>query len=112
LGERGLIGIAVDPDYENNQYVWVFHTFPAIVEGPYVLQRVVRFRVEDGLAHDPQIMLEEEVNPNVAKHHGGNLHFGPDGMLYLSMGDNDVPERSQDLSRLQGKINRFAVVDD
>ena len=39
LGERGLIGIAVDPDYENNGYVYVYHTFPAIIEGPYVLQR-------------------------------------------------------------------------
>lgn len=112
LGERGLIGIAVDPDYENNGYVYVFHTFPAIVQGPYVLQRLVRFRVEDGIGTDPFIMLETEVNPNVAKHHGGNLHFGPDSMLYLSLGENDVPERAMDLDFPHGKIHRFQIEGD
>lgn len=109
LGERGLIGIAVDPDYENNGYVYVYHTFPAIIEGPYVLQRLVRFHVEDGVGSDPLIMLEVEVNPNKAKHHGGNLHFGADGMLYMSIGDNDVPERAMDLEFIHGKIHRFQI---
>jgi glucose/arabinose dehydrogenase len=111
LGERGLLGIAIDPNFSENHYIWVYHVHPAR-EGNPVMQRIVRFREENGIGYDPQIMLEIPYLSIYAMHYGGNLHFGPDGMLYVTIGDNKDENNSQNVDTYPGKILRFKVEGD
>ena len=111
LAERGLLGIALDPDYEENGYIWVAHIAEATARD-FASNNIVRFREQDGVGSDPQIMFAAPITNNALIHMGGNLRFDPDGHLYYSIGDNEIPANSQDLSTPQGAIHRFAVVDD
>jgi glucose/arabinose dehydrogenase len=110
--ELGMLGIAIDPDFENNGYIWVIHIQPNTIEPPYPIYKVVRFREENGLGYDPQTMLAVPLVTRQQHHVGGNLHFDSNGYLFLSIGDMGDPAFSQDLEAMQGKIHRFQVVDD
>lgn len=110
--ERGLLGIAVDPRYTENGYVWVYHTQPNSIEPPYPINKVVRFEVQEGIGQNPVSMLSVPVTTRVGHHMGGNLHFGDDGMLYVSIGDYGEASFAQDLKAMQGRIHRFAVEGD
>lgn len=114
LGERGLIGIAIDPNFEDNGHIWVYNTEPDFTETGryYVAQRVVRFEESDGMGSNPVVMLDVPYESEYARHVGGNMHFDKDGYLYVSMGDNAIPAFSDDLSVYPGKIHRFAVEGD
>lgn len=112
MGERGLIGIALDPDYADNGFIWVHHTLPVFQDGVMVMQRIVRFREADGIGHDPQIMLEVPVMNDDGVHYGGNLHFDSQGYLYFSVGDHYRAEQSTDLGVIPGKIHRFKIEGD
>lgn len=101
VGEKGLLGLAIDPDYAANRFVYVFHCAASPRE-----DRVVRFRDDANRGVDETVLLA--IDPGTAtNHHGGRLRFGPDGMLYISIGDGAVPERSQDMTTVQGKILRM-----
>ncbi|RMG78449.1 MAG: hypothetical protein D6712_21430, partial [Chloroflexi bacterium] len=69
LQERGLLGIALDPSYENNGYIWVYHTAPGDAVN-YPENRVVRFREEDGVGSDPEIMLRIPITNGQLLHNG------------------------------------------
>lgn len=112
MGERGLIGIAMDPDYEHNHFIWVHHTVPVFQEGVMVIQRIVRFREEGGQGYDPQVMLEVPVLNDDGVHYGGNLHFDSEGYLYFSLGDHYRAENTTNLEVYPGKIHRFKVEGD
>jgi glucose/arabinose dehydrogenase len=114
LGERGLIGITIDPNYESNGHVWVYLTAPTTINDRYiVVQRVVRFTERDNVGSDPIIMLEVPyLSRDYSRHVGGRLRFDDDGYLYVSMGDNADPANSQNLETFPGKIHRFAVEGD
>ena len=110
-GERGLLGLAFHPDYENNGYFFVNYTAP----GP--LRTVVsRFQVT---ADDPDVGDESsehiiiEINQPFTNHNGGQIVFGPDGYLYIGMGDGgwggDPYNNSQNLTNLLGAILRIDV---
>lgn len=103
--EKGLIGITLDPDYASNRLVYVFYTHARSNQN-----RVVRFR-DDRMAQtasDSTIILGELPTDDCGNHQGGNLDFGPDGMLYVTVGDNGCdPCVSQDNRTLAGKILRF-----
>ena len=108
LGERGLLGIAIDPDFESNHYIWLYHTAPGQGEDGLPENRVVRFTERDGVGFDPEIALVVPIQgENSGRHNGGNIHFGPDGMLYVTIGDNEIPAMSQDPNVIPGKIHRF-----
>jgi aldose sugar dehydrogenase len=96
--EGGLLGIAVDPDFENNRYVFIYET----VVGH---NQVVRLKFIDGALTQDQIILSGI--PSANNHDGGALHFGPDGFLYLGTGDAVMPNLAQDTSSLAGKILRL-----
>lgn len=108
-GERGLLGLAFHPNYASNGYFYVNYTRTG-VEG---LETVVeRYTVSAGDANVANAMSGTEilvVGQTFANHNGGDIHFGPDGYLYIGMGDGGGWETSQDLSDLLGKMLRIDV---
>jgi aldose sugar dehydrogenase len=107
-GERGMLGVAIDPQYEENGYIWVVHT--ANTSPP--ANNLVRFREDGGIGYDPEVMLSVPILTESYIHNGGNVHFDSDGLLYLSLGDYDDPTNAQNLETLPGKIHRFQVTDE
>lgn len=101
--ERGLGGIAIDPDFAINGHVYLYYT-PA---APPAHNRVSRFRASGDTLVDETVLLE---GPALVKvfHNAGCLQFGPDGLLYIAMGDNGQPALAQRLDTLLGKILRIA----
>ncbi|CAN5739514.1 PQQ-dependent sugar dehydrogenase [soil metagenome] len=93
-GEGGLLGLALSPDYENDRYIYVYYTTGED-------NRVGRFR----LGEQPESILTGI--PVNTYHDGGRIAFGPDDLLYVATGDAGVPESSQDLDSLSGKILRM-----
>jgi len=104
--EWGLLGVAIDPEFEDTGYVYIYYTEPA---GGENLARPVlmRFTDVDNIGENPERLIEFPMaNPEVKGHVGGGLHFGPDGYLYLSIGETERRELAQDLSSPFGKILR------
>ncbi|NJL95363.1 MAG: PQQ-dependent sugar dehydrogenase [Anaerolineae bacterium] len=115
LGERGLIGLTLDPAYTENGYLYAYYT--ALDQGEFgygIQQRLVRFTEDDGMGGEEVLLWELGIPAAADKgmHYGGNLRFGPDGLLYLALGDNSVAANAQDLTVQPGKIHRFAVEGD
>lgn len=100
-GERGLLGITVDPDFATNHYIWVYRTNP----NPLTNQ-VVRFEEYDGIGINPAVVFTTPLL-GATNHNGGNLHFGPDGKLYVTIGENAIPSNSQSGDTPLGHIHRF-----
>jgi glucose/arabinose dehydrogenase len=94
VGEGGLLGIALSPDYESDELVYAYYTTG-------VDNRVVRFR----LGEEPELILAGI--PVNAFHNGGRIAFGPDGLLYVGTGDAGERGASQDINPLAGKILRI-----
>lgn len=107
-GERGMLGIALDPDFETNHYIWIFHTWSdpdKTRDKPY--NRIVRFVEKDGIGSDPQVAYEASIEFTESTIlNGGNLHFGPDGMLYISIGTTNNIAVANRPDAPQGKIHR------
>jgi glucose/arabinose dehydrogenase len=101
-GEAGVMGIALHPNFGANRFVYVAYT--ARVGGGMV-NRVVRYREAGSQLGEPMVILDNIPAANI--HDGGRIKFGPDGKLYLTMGDAAVPSLSQDLASLNGKILRL-----
>ena len=111
-GERGLLGIAIDPNFQMNHFVWVYYTRHTGTNPDRFENRVVRFALSDDNTVTETVKARGfPVNQYVTIHNGGNLHFGPDGKLYVSVGnnalDNDLATPSQSLNSELGKILRF-----
>ncbi|MBK8136544.1 MAG: PQQ-dependent sugar dehydrogenase [Chloroflexi bacterium] len=111
LAEQGMLGIAIDPNFEDNGHIWVVHTNPGTTRD-YPANRVVRFTERDGVGTDPEVMLEIPITGGSLIHNGGNLHFDREGRLYLTVGDYETPANAQNLEVMQGKIHRFDVTDE
>jgi YVTN family beta-propeller protein len=104
--ETGLLGLALDPNFDTNHYVYAFYTSIAggkDAGGPNGPNEVVRLTDVANKGVDPTPMLEL---PSAPIHNGGALRFGPDGKLYVALGDNDQGSNAQDLSTPAGKILR------
>ncbi len=101
-GDRGLIGIAFDPDYLNNHWVYFWYTSSGDLHN-----RLVRFNASGDVGTDGPVVLFETTTPSQELHVGGGMSFGPDGKLYLGIGDNGYPPNAQDLSVPFGKILRI-----
>lgn len=111
--EQGLLGLAFHPDYENNGYFYVNYIYdPGLTSD---VTRVSRFTVTGNAnVADPnsELLLLQFPQP-FSNHNGGDLHFGPDGYLYISTGDGggsgDPQNNGQTTSNLLGKILRIDV---
>ncbi len=97
-GEGGLLGVAVDPNWASNHYVYFFHTAS---EG----NRIVRMTY-NGTSLSGYTILVQGIKKN-KYHNGGRLAFGPDGYLYASTGDAQTSSLAQDTTSLNGKILRM-----
>ncbi|HVI44475.1 MAG TPA: PQQ-dependent sugar dehydrogenase [Chitinophaga sp.] len=100
-GERGLIGIAVDPNFSNNHYIYLYYTHNT---GPH--NRVSRFTMNGDLAGSETALLDLPTLVAIY-HNGGGLSFGKDGKLYVSVGDNKNGDNAQNLDSYMGKLLRI-----
>lgn len=95
--ESGLLGIAVDPYFNKNNFIYVYYTYE---NG----NRVSRFVLKEQI-QDEKILLDNI--PNARFHDGGRIKFGPDNKLYVTTGDATNPSSAQDINSLAGKILRM-----
>jgi len=105
--EAGLIGLTLDPDFANNHYVYVFYTSVPDGQdngGPNGPNEVVRLTDVADKGSELTYILQDL--PSAPIHNSGTLRFGPDGKLYVALGDNDQGSNAQDLGVLPGKILR------
>jgi glucose/arabinose dehydrogenase len=103
-GERGLLGVAMDPNFAANQYVYIYYTVPSSPRH----NRVSRFTANGDVAvPGSETIILELNNLSASNHNGGALHFGLDGKLYIATGDNAVSSNAQTLNNLLGKILRI-----
>ena len=115
IGEGGLMGLAFHPDFPSNGVFLVNYT--ASTAGTYRIV-VSRFRTSTQSPNqaDPAEEVILEIDHQTLIHNGGELAFGPDGYLYISVGDGAFMEQlgdlAQDLSSLSGKILRIDVDQD
>jgi aldose sugar dehydrogenase len=101
--ERGLLGIALDPDFTRNGFVYLYYSYAG--PGGATLNRLVRMRDNNGTGTDETILVDNI--PGSANHDGGRIAFGPDGKLYVATGDGEQQNRAQDRGSLGGKILRL-----
>ncbi|MGC3947685.1 MAG: PQQ-dependent sugar dehydrogenase [Chryseolinea sp.] len=104
-GERGLLGVAVDPDFMVNKWVYVYYTSP----GTITRNRIVRFTATGDTATPGSETPILDLDPlgSAQIHNGGALHFGKDGKLYVSVGENASTSNSQNLDTYHGKLLRI-----
>lgn len=101
-GENGLIGLEFDPDYQTNGYVYITY---AARENEQEVASVARFTDVNNKGEDFTVLLTDL--PSDKGHQIENLRFGPDGMLYVSVGDAYEEEKVQDVNEYHGKILRM-----
>jgi glucose/arabinose dehydrogenase len=104
-GERGLLGIAFDPDFQGNGFVYLYYTTAVTPKR----NRVSRFTANGDVAaaNSETVILELNNLSSATNHNGGAMHFGPDGKLYIAVGENANSSNSQTLGNLLGKILRI-----
>lgn len=95
-GEGGLLGLAVSPRYRLDRWVYVCFTTASDI-------RIARFRLN--APQRQQVIFNGPVRASI--HNGGRIAFGPDGMLYVGVGDAGVPANAQNLASRNGKILRI-----
>ena len=109
--ERGLLGLDFDPDFSNNGFFYVNYTKSGANSGDTVIER---YQVSAGNPNiaDPnsgQILIR--IDQPFSNHNGGDIHFGPDGYLYIGMGDGgssgDPQNNAQNKNNLLGKMLRI-----
>ena len=107
--EQGLLSIAFHPDYASNGQFFVNYTDSA---GDTVIARYT-ISGDPDIADAGSALVLKTVAQDAATHNGGQMHFGPDGYLYIGMGDGgeagDASNRAQDLNSLLGKMLRLDV---
>lgn len=107
-GERGLLGVAFDPNFATNNFVYVYYTTSAAP----IHNRVSRFTASaanpDVAAAGSEIqLLDLPTLSSATNHNGGAIHFGTDGMLYIAVGENANSANSQSFTTTLGKMLRI-----
>ncbi len=102
--EGGLMGIALDPDFLRNRYLYVMHSY---LKDNIIYNRVVRLVGGNQSISVDRILLDNI--PGGSIHNGGRIRIGPDEKLYITTGDAGNPDLSQDTASLAGKILRIEL---
>jgi glucose/arabinose dehydrogenase len=112
--ERGLDGICFDPNFATNHYVYIYYTiFQSSNSSLPTHNRLSRFTADPAnpdvalAGSETPIMEMDTLAPTLCVHNGGALHFGPDGKLYVSTGNNAFGVYSQSYDTVLGKILRI-----
>lgn len=103
-GEGGLMGIALDPNYSQNHYIYVMHSY---AEGNKIYNRVVRLIEQNNKASIDKVLLDKI--PGGQIHNGGRIKIGPDKKLYITTGDTGNSMLAQDLTSTAGKVLRIEL---
>jgi glucose/arabinose dehydrogenase len=102
-GERGLIGLTLHPNFASNHWVYVHYTTAEGGAHP----RISRFTANGDVASGETVLVDLPPLFSSNNHNGGGLAFGPDGKLYVALGDNNQPTYAQGLTSVLGKVLRF-----
>ncbi|UOQ53834.1 PQQ-dependent sugar dehydrogenase [Hymenobacter cellulosivorans] len=104
-GERGLIGIALDPNFSTNNYLYLYYT----VSTAPVHNRISRFTAagDVAVAGSEVVILELDPLSSATNHNGGAMSFGADGKLYVAIGENANGSHAQNLDTYHGKFLRI-----
>ena len=100
-----LLGIAFDPNFASNRFLYLYYTVPTTPRH----NRVSRFTANgDVVVPGSEVIILELNNlTGATNHNGGAIHFGPDGKLYIAVGENATPSNAQTLSNMLGKVLRI-----
>jgi len=101
-GEGGLLGLALDPNFKENHYLYLHFTYSEFLS---TFNKVVRFTEKDSQLSDEMVLIDQI--PGGPFHDGGRIKFGPDDKLYITTGDSGNANLAQDLNSLAGKILRI-----
>jgi glucose/arabinose dehydrogenase len=99
-GDRGLTGIAFDPNFSSNHFVYFYYS------DANGFNRLTRMDASSDIGTSETLMFQAP-QASLELHIGGTICFGPDGKLYVSIGDNGLASNAQDLSNPFGKILRL-----
>lgn len=102
IGEGGLLGLALHPDFAQNNYLYLYFTYRN--KNGQILNKVVRYKYQDRLLSESKVIVDQI--PGAINHNGGRIKFGPDGFLYIATGDAQQPSLAQNTNSLAGKILR------
>lgn len=107
-GERGLLGVAFDPGFATNHFVYVYYTVPGR-RHVSAHNRVSRFTADGDIAakRSETILLDLPNLSAATNHNGGSLAFGPDGKLYVGVGENNDGANAPDITTTLGKVLRI-----
>lgn len=102
IGEGGLLGMAIHPDFAQNGYIYLYYTYSGDENGTQ--NRVARMTYSSKTLSDEKTIID--AIPGAQNHNGGRIAFGPDGYLYITTGDAQNPSLAQNTDSLAGKILR------
>ncbi len=102
--EDGMLGLAADPDFENNNWIYIYYS-PYGGEGRQNLSRFLLL-ADSLIVSSEKIILEVPVQRKTCCHSGGSITFGPNGNLFLSTGDNTSSKESDGYSPLDERPGR------
>jgi glucose/arabinose dehydrogenase len=101
IGDAGLLGLTLHPNFTQNHLFYVYYTYS---NSTGLFNKVLMLKESNNRIIDSKTILDGI--PGDDYRDGGRIKFGPDGKLYVSTGDASIPEQSQDLDSLAGKILR------
>ena len=105
-GEAGLLGIALDPAFSSNSYVYVYYTYRD--SGNFTHGHIVRYTTSGNTGNTPKDIFDVTSSaPNTLYHNGGYIKFGPDGKLYAVVGEFHQDQQAQNQTSMTGKMLRM-----